>query len=848
VPLLPRLASEVASEVQDLDYRDGSRDPENMDVTDNSPFENTESAWFIPSKKEVYNWMSQFASKGGEEVEFSPFDNSFDALLFDYIFERKGVLTRGEAERVINLVHRVLEIAYVNLETSTRTFPSSFSHLKRCFDTMRVASVQELQRETRLSGRDRGQEFISQAARLPSQILYQTFLNPQKSGNAVRIFPRESAKPSKENLCHAPGVLCSESIRRSLLRACVCCRLPAEEDKFVFLDDEVDFIIQSEERFSTGLVEDIFTSPKYPEGCAQVLRENELPVLLNIKDILVVRPNWSGRGRRVLQNAGLTAEIEIVPVPLMIFSDDMNAGRTKTFSKMDNTILVLPSVPDGNSKSRHHVSSTKAATLQQQLEAVFEDITRLQKGAVMFDAWRGRAVLVVADLIAIIADNPRANEICGQMQKRCRYCWCPFELRRELQNPFIDGPRRETADFNQYLKFKNALSTPESHNLRRHGSIKKLRELDILAGFRSEGRAFHEIIRKPPSLVMPVEILHTILLGIVKYMAYELFRYAGDGEAVGITPHGKRNIRGLEDEETFLQTRMDWRGVRILRTLDSSSLRHIGGWVGGHFKTFAQIAPLFLAGSGRRQGLLRCLLATCTLFKLLYRRPLQLTFETYKRLVSEAVDQFLVCVKDSCTLAFSKYKIHLLLHLPDHLELFSSLPDVCSEVEESMNGIFRTYYASGSGRKKTESLYLSTKLAQRDSYLHYLSGGYVPDEESGLLRKIPVDLQKDILNKQTQTDILKSANGRPSHPNPVIGDFVFWETDAGRYHGLVTRVAQEYARITLYEFARSQEGFLIDELGNLALSKSRPSLSKAVQKRYLVVLNVYQSSISLLTR
>ena len=80
-----------------------------------------------------------------------------------------------------------------------------------------------------------------------------------------------------------------------------------------------------------------------------------------LEDIVDVVEKREGSGRQILRRAGLHGtNIEILSIPPMLFSDDMNAGRSKVFSKMDNIVLVLPSIPNlcNGKKSRHHLESS----------------------------------------------------------------------------------------------------------------------------------------------------------------------------------------------------------------------------------------------------------------------------------------------------------------------------------------------------------------------------------------------------------------------------------------------------------------------------------------------------------
>lgn len=100
-----------------------------------------------------------------------------------------------------------------------------------------------------------------------------------------------------------------------------------------------------------------------------------------------------------------------------------------------------------------------------------------------------------------------------------RYCWCPFQLRSATKNIFLCGPDREVQDFHKYINCRRHFSS----SIRR-GQAKLLSRLDTIAGFRPGGESYYSVIKMDPATIMPIEVLHTILLGLVKYMAYELFR------------------------------------------------------------------------------------------------------------------------------------------------------------------------------------------------------------------------------------------------------------------------------------------------------------------------------------
>ena len=226
-----------------------------------------------------------------------------------------------------------------------------------------------------------------------------------------------------------------------------------------------------------------------------------------------------------------------------------------------------------------------------------------------------------------------------------------------------------------------------------------------------------------------------------------------------------------------------------------------GSWVGGHFKTFSQIAPLILSGGVQRKKFHQCLVSGCTIFKLVYRRPMQLSLEEYVRLLQESIDEFLLSAMYSCSLMFEKYKMHLLLLLPDHAHRYESLPVVSTEVEESMNSIFRSLYISGCGRRDTESNYMANEMSFKDDYQHFLHGGFIPDPITGFLMS----------RNQTSHDAVADAQFLETGRNkdivlPVIGDYVYCLSQIRGWHGRVCEIMSRTAKISVYRIQRDPSG------------------------------------------
>ncbi len=375
--------------------------------------------WYLPSEDSVKKWEAQFLSiNSTEDVTYRPFKNYLDERVFDYIYSQENPMTKKEKEGVLSLIEDVLKFTYNRLSTRDKLFPSSLYAMEKYKESFKLGNVVHVAHSVRQRGVDKGKLFPSQAVRLPSDIISNLLLCPKRSMGITRVFPK--APSHITNWDESPSILFSASVHDHCLISTkfVEVKHMHEGDRNLYTGDDVVYSCNNE--IGRGTVVSIYLSECSKE---KVMLGLEQRLQIALSDVMEIHGNTEGIGRRLLRRSGLDETVEILTIPLMIFSDDMNSGRSKVFSKMDNTVLILPSVPNlkNGGKSRHHIESNKAETLSSQLQPVMEDIRRLQRGAVMFDSHRKKKVLVIADLIAFLADNPRANDICGQVQKQCRY-------------------------------------------------------------------------------------------------------------------------------------------------------------------------------------------------------------------------------------------------------------------------------------------------------------------------------------------------------------------------------------------------------------------------------------------
>ena len=135
----------------------------------------------------------------------------------------------------------------------------------------------------------------------------------------------------------------------------------------------------------------------------------------------------------------------IVVAPLLLYSDDLSGNHSKQWNLFDVWCLLLAGLPKQQNHHLRHIHllcASKTATAVDMMSAVVKNLCTLENGVEMFDAMFNQNVFVIAPVLAILCDNPRASQILGHMTGGpitfCRVCkvqsfnsnllYCQFNL------------------------------------------------------------------------------------------------------------------------------------------------------------------------------------------------------------------------------------------------------------------------------------------------------------------------------------------------------------------------------------------------------------------------------------
>lgn len=202
----------------------------------------------------------------------------------------------------------------------------------------------------------------------------------------------------------------------------------------------------------------------------------------------------------------------------------------------------------------------------------------------------------------------------------------------------------------------------------------------------------------------PVEILHVILLGFVKYFWRDAIH------------------RLKPDEKATLISRLsslDTSGLGISRLSGTTLVTYAGSLTGRDFRVIAQVAP-FVLYDLLEKDLLECWNALGILVPLVWQPKIE-NIDQHIQQITSAIVLFLDCTCRVTPCWFNKPKFHIILHLPEHIRRFGPAMLFATEGFESFNAIIRS--ASIHSNRHAPSRDIAQRMAKGNRVRHLLSGG-----------------------------------------------------------------------------------------------------------------------------
>ncbi|KAJ3804502.1 hypothetical protein F5876DRAFT_53309 [Lentinula aff. lateritia] len=223
-----------------------------------------------------------------------------------------------------------------------------------------------------------------------------------------------------------------------------------------------------------------------------------------------------------------------------------------------------------------------------------------------------------------------------------------------------------------------------------------------------------------PHADTPVEILHVVLLGFVKYLWRDV-----------IENQLKKNEKLKRELATRLSS-LDVQGLGLDSSFQGEVLvNHYGSLTGSDFRKISQAAPFVL----KEFVVDDCYQTWVALSKLvpLIWQPKIVNLNSYIELLQQEIEQFLLYAAQWSIRWFNKPKFHILVHLPEHIRRFGPAMLFATEVFESYNAVIRA--KSIHSNRLAPSRDIAWAFARQNRIRHMLSSGVFLDRGKNQLNK-----------------------------------------------------------------------------------------------------------------
>lgn len=248
-----------------------------------------------------------------------------------------------------------------------------------------------------------------------------------------------------------------------------------------------------------------------------------------------------------------------------------------------------------------------------------------------------------------------------------------------------------------------------------------------------------------PHSSTPVEILHVILLGFVKYFWRDVVH---------------NQLKGNQAKKDILEQRLnsfDVSGLDIPPLAGHTLVQYAGSLTGRDFRAISQAAPFVLYDLVPPE----CFNAWVALSKMvpIIWQPGILDIKEYlvrvkhmaidfhlnnclfpwQTLLETEIDGFLLATAKWSPRWFNKPKFHILLHLPNHVLRFGPAILFATEAFESFNAVIRI--KSIHSNRHAPSRDIARQFAQSSRVRHCLSGGRIPIRSDAAALLGDIDIQ-----------------------------------------------------------------------------------------------------------
>ncbi|KAF7980223.1 hypothetical protein HWV62_39337 [Athelia sp. TMB] len=235
----------------------------------------------------------------------------------------------------------------------------------------------------------------------------------------------------------------------------------------------------------------------------------------------------------------------------------------------------------------------------------------------------------------------------------------------------------------------------------------------------------------------PTEILHTILLGIVKYYWAQTMVLLDKGKQMA-TFQARLNAVAAD-------------GLNVPKIPADYMCQYKGGLIGKHFKTISQIMA-FTVYDLVPPEVLNAWLVMGRLTVLLWHTEIE-NVDNYTRELETCINDFMnITCLCSPSIIISKPKFHFLVHLPFYIQRFGPALLFSTERYEAYNAVFRA--ASIYSNRLAPSRDIAWTFASMDRVKHIVTGGRWKNSRTGKWDVASPNILKYIINNPLYAALL----------------------------------------------------------------------------------------------
>ncbi|KAJ3738322.1 hypothetical protein DFH05DRAFT_1454991 [Lentinula detonsa] len=456
-----------------------------------------------------------------------------------------------------------------------------------------------------------------------------------------------------------------------------------------------------------------------------------------------------------LRNLAEGEDLLVVMLPL--WCDDVSGNKSKQYNKHINIYSVNGSLPGQLLQQEYFVnflSTSPNATPLEQFKTLCDQIKETETNPVRcYNAHTGRMCRCILRVPMLPADNPaqaeEASQNGGNSNHPCRKCkvggghqdtespdgyhsfFCDTESLRRSANEIKTELTAQlhaamTGVESTVTKMQTASGTKDKitqhwideliSKARHCKETTNLSEDEIIEELKAwleaeRGEKMNPLLDLTgldPSQDTPIEILHTILLGIVKYVWHMLNTTMSEKE--------------LELLAVRLQsTNVD--GLKIPPLRAAYMIQYRNNLIGKHFKTLMQILPFHIHNFAKLGSAHLTLIRSVSALGAHLWIPEIQDLDQYLNDLMIFVGNVLDAFADiDASKILVKIKIHLLTHLKSDVQRFGPPIRYSTEVFEGFNAVFRL--CSIYSNHQAPSRDIAYQFASMGRLKHLLSGGF----------------------------------------------------------------------------------------------------------------------------